>query len=175
MNQRTRIKLLTITTGVLFLVVLFLYGYAGFKRPESKGIQDWEIDDASLTSLSGTCNAVVYNPNWFSLNCKELECVLFFKDKEIGKAVLSNPTEMKKNGETILPMTFDLSFHNLAFSDLSEMMKDSVSFQSDVKGKATWLNLSFTQKGEIKLSVKDWVKNKLPDLDPLNWIKNEIK
>jgi hypothetical protein len=170
MNEKRRIKLFAITAGVLFLVVLFLYGYASFERPESKGVQGWEVDDVSFSSVTGTCNAVVYNPNWYSLNCKELECVLFFKEKEIGKAVLSKPTEMKKNAESVLPMTFDLSFQNLAFSDLSEMMKDSVSFQSDVKGKATWLNISFAQKGEIKLSVKDWIKGKLPDFNPLNWL-----
>jgi LEA14-like dessication related protein len=170
MKGKSRVKIFAITAGVLFLIVLILYGYVSFKTPESKVIQEWDVDDVSFTSVTGTCNAVVYNPNWFSLNCKELECVLFFKDKEIGKAVLSKPTDLMKNAETILPLTFDLSFQNLAFSDLNEMMKDSVSFQSEVKGKATWLNIPFSQKGEVKLSVKDWVNNKLPDFNPLNWL-----
>jgi hypothetical protein len=59
----------------------------------------------------------------------------------------------------------------VGLTDIFDLMKDSVEFQTLLKGTATWMNLSFEEKGNITLSVKDWVKSRFPDFNPSDWFK----
>jgi hypothetical protein len=121
--------------------------------------------------VKGSCQASVYNPNWYSLNCKKLDFFIYYKDKEIGKAELLKPTDITGHTETLIPLNFEFNFSSLGMTDILDLMKDSVEFQTLLKGRATWMNLSFEEKGNITLSVKDWLKSKFPDFKPGDWFK----
>jgi hypothetical protein len=156
---------------VLFFVVLILYAFVSFSDIQLKEVEEWDVDDISFTSAKGTCRARVFNPSWYSVNCKSLEFQLFYNDKEVGKAVLKEPTELSGNEETFLPLSFEFNFSNFGRAEITDLFKDSVEFQTVLKGTATWLNFSFEEKGKINLSVKNWIKSRLPDFIPGDWLK----
>jgi hypothetical protein len=171
MQKKTRLKLIAGVAIILFMVVIFLYTMVTFSEIKSRGIQNWHADDISLFSIKGTCQARVYNPSWFSMNCKILEFRLFYKDQEVGKADMRTPTVLNGDSETILPLSFEFNFSKFGLDDLLDLAKDSIELKTVLKGTATWLNLSFEEEGKITLSMKEWVKSKLPGFKNDDWFK----
>lgn len=171
MQRKTRIRLFAVISFVLLLTVIVLYTFVTFSEIKSKGIENWQADDISLSSVKGTCQARVYNPSWFSMNCKTLNFQLFYKDREVGKADLRTPTVLNGNEETLLPLSFEFEFSKFGFSDLFELAQDSIELKTILKGTATWMNFTFEEEGKITLSLKEWIKTKLPDLKRDGWFK----
>jgi hypothetical protein len=128
----------------IVLITVFCVGFLlaqTISYPEFKKINSFEIHSFDKGIFKASVNVGIYNANWFSINGKEIEFKLFFKEQLIAFGTSSESVTFKRKALAGLPVEMDFYPDSLK-NDLRDiLLEDSILINLDLTGKFTFLGV----------------------------------
>jgi len=133
---------------VIFLLIQLI------SVPAFKSIKSFHLLELNDGILKGKASLLVENYNWFSVNGKELEVDLIFKNKLFAKGAISNFKLNKKHESTIV-LNFDFYLDSLEKDMQDIFFKDSILITVKMNGKFSFLQINGSRELSMWLKTKD--------------------
>jgi len=109
--------------------------------PEFKKINSFEIHSFENGIFKASVNLDIYNSNWFSINGKEIEFKMFYKNRLISTGATKESVTFRRKALSPLPLELDF-FPDSLNNDLKEILLfDSILVDIDLIGKFTFLGI----------------------------------
>jgi len=86
-------------------VLLFLASCTAPLEPEFKRMENVILSDIASGAANVTGDAIIHNPNDFSVTVMDTDLEVFINDENVGKIRQINPTVMPASAEFKLPVT----------------------------------------------------------------------
>lgn len=133
---KSKIFIVFITVFCVGLILAQTISY-----PEFKKINSFEIHSFDDGVFKASVNVGIYNSNWFSINGKEIEFKMFYKEQLIAVGTSSESVSFRRKSLSGLPVEMDFYPDSLK-NDLRDiLLEDSILINIDLTGKFTFLGL----------------------------------
>ncbi len=109
--------------------------------PEFKKINSFNIQSFDNGVFKASANVGIYNPNWFSINGKEIQFKLFYKEHLIAIGSANESITFQRKSLSGLPVEMDF-YPDSMKNDLRDiLLMDSILVNIDLTGKFTFLGI----------------------------------
>lgn len=109
--------------------------------PEFKKINSFEIHSFDNGIFKATVNVGIYNSNWFSINGKDIEFKMFYKERLIAIGAARESVSFQRKALSGLPVEMNFYPDSLK-NDLRDILTvDSMLITIDLTGKFTFLGI----------------------------------
>lgn len=113
------------------LILLVVAGCAKLKEPEFRRIDNFRIEDASLTSARVGLQATFFNPNGFTVSVKETEAEIYLDGVYMGKFVQDTLIETGQLREFFIPISGTVALNKLLQLDLRNLSSREVEVRAE--------------------------------------------
>lgn len=135
--------------SVFIGLIISMQSCVVFKDLEYKGIENYTVDEVSMSGIKLTLNVKISNPNWFKIKAKGGSLVVKANDMDLGTFSLSDEVILKKKSEGVVKVKIESKFKSLLGGGLMGILSMATN-----GGK---MNLNI--EGHIKASALGMSKN----------------
>lgn len=109
--------------------------------PEFKKINSFDIHSFENGVFKASVNVGIYNSNWFSINGKEIQFKMFYKNRLIAIGSSNESVTFQRKSLSGLPVEMDF-YPDSMKNDLRDiLLMDSILVNIDLTGKFTFLGI----------------------------------
>jgi LEA14-like dessication related protein len=146
---QTKIFVALITVVCVFgLLLVFV------SKPVFKKVDSFKISELNEGVLKANSKFIIENPNWFSINGKNLTVDLYFHKHHFAKGSTSN-FNLRKRAESIIDLNIDFYLDSLESEMKSILLQDSILITAQMKGTFSFLQLKGEKEQQMWLKTKD--------------------
>ena len=109
--------------------------------PEFKKINSFDIQSFDNCIFKASVDVGIYNPNWFSINCKEIEFKMFYKERLIAVGTTNESVSFQRKAISGLPVEMDFYPDSMKNDLRNILLMDSILVNIDLTGKFTFLGI----------------------------------
>lgn len=125
--------------------------------PEFKKINSFEIHSFDNGVFKASVNVGIYNSNWFSINGREIEFKMFYKENLIAVGTSNESITFQRKALSGLPVEMDF-YPDSMKNDLRDiLLADSILINIDLTGKFTFLGIRSHKEISTWLKTDDLV------------------
>ncbi|MDW7691920.1 LEA type 2 family protein [Flammeovirgaceae bacterium SG7u.111] len=142
------------------LISLLLSSCIAYKEPEFKTVKNITIAKFDQKEIELQADAVLFNPNTFSLTLTEIDLALSVNDIEVNNIKQLRSSKVKANSDFEVPLSIKFPTEKLydnfftALQYMTSNKKVGVKYNGVIKMKAAGIkfNVPIDYTGELKLS-----------------------
>lgn len=135
--------------SAFIVLILSMQSCVVFKDLEYKGIENYTVDEVSMSGIKLTLNVKISNPNWFKIKAKGGALAIKANDISLGTFSLSDEVVLEKKSEGVVKVKIESKFKSLLSGGLMGILSMATS------GGKMDLNI----EGHIKASALGMTKN----------------
>ena len=157
----TWLKIILFT--LLNFIVVFIVFWILFSYPKISKIEKIEITKIEKGTIHTFSSVIINNPNFFSINGKNLKFEMKYKNTSIGNGEVRNKFTIPSKEST--PISANMKFNINKLSDFWKtfIKKDSLEVNIISNGSYTFLNLSIEHEEKMYLSSNDLISILIAD------------
>ena len=141
-------------------ITLFCIGFIiaqTVSYPEFKKINSFEIHSFDNGVFKASVNVGIYNSNWFSINGREIEFKMFYKENLIAVGTSNESITFQRKALSGLPVEMDF-YPDSMKNDLRDiLLADSILINIDLTGEFTFLGIRSHKEISTWLKTDDLV------------------
>ncbi|MDC1203717.1 hypothetical protein N8017_05080 [Crocinitomicaceae bacterium] len=138
------------------VILLGLTAYLSFTYPTFEKVKSFQLLKINPNgTFAAEAIIEVKCDNWFSFTGREIEFNMYYGDSLVSTGKIEKEISFKKN--TIVELPMNCNFRPSVFgNDLETLLfKDTVTFNAEIKGKFTLLNVSSSKDMEVKMPMSE--------------------
>lgn len=159
MEEKRQFEKVTVRTGLLFLIVLFVVFASCLNRVVEKPtfiLREVTISPRSLLEMNLLIGLDVQNPNRFDLTIKSFEYRVYLNNEEIGSGRLESEVLVPASSTTAVQAPVAANFKNLGGSLKALVMESDLPYKIEGRAEieAIFGSLTFPFSKEGRLNPK---------------------
>ena len=111
------------------LFIVFISLLLACNKPQSfdyRGMQNLRIDSVGLIKSKISLDLIYFNPNNFSAELRNVNCVIFINHNYLGNFVLDTLMRIKKRSEFIIPSSMQVDMKNIYKNAFNTLLSNKV-------------------------------------------------
>ena len=146
---QSKIFAVLITVVCVFSLLLFFVS-----KPVFKKVKSFKITELNSGVLKANSKLTIDNPNWFSINGKDLTVDLYFHKHHFAKGS-ANSFNLAKSTSSNIDLNIDFYLDSLESEMKSILLYDSILITAQMKGTFSFLQLKGEKEHQMWLKTKD--------------------
>ncbi len=146
---QSKILAVLITVVCVFSLLLFFVS-----KPVFQKVKSFKITELNSGVLKANSKLTIDNPNWFSINGKDLIVDLYFHKHHFAKGS-ANSFNLAKSTASNIDLNIDFYLDSLESEMKSILLYDSILITAQMKGTFSFLQLKGEKEQKMWLKTKD--------------------